>query len=88
MSTNELAQKANEEIAESIGVLPEPPQEIPIADERRPNKRTRKARKLRWSERQFGAGFVNGLLCGIGLGIPLAMAMAILSKWFVDWLAK
>lgn len=88
MSTNELAEKANEEIAKSIGVLPPPPDEIPIADERRPRKRTRKARRLTWKERQYGSGFINGLLCGIGLGIPLAVAIAAFSKWFVDWLAR
>lgn len=71
-------------MSEDENKLPEPPDEIPIPKARR----TRKARRLTWKERQYGAGFINGLLCGIGLGIPLAMAIAVLSKWFVDWLAK
>jgi len=81
MSTEQIAEQANREIAESIGV--EPPKAKPPKA-----KRTRKARRLTWKERQYGAGFINGLLCGIGLGLPLAMVIAAVAKWFVDWLAR
>lgn len=81
MSTEQIAEQANREIAESIGV--EQPKAKPTKA-----KRTRKARRLTWKERQYGSGFINGLLCGIGLGIPLAVAIAAFDKWFVDWLAR
>ena len=73
-----------EEIAEQVG-LPPPPAEIPIEDTPKP-KRTRKARKLTWNERQYGAGFINGLWCGIAVGFPLAAGVAALCKLFVGWL--
>lgn len=76
MSVEQIAEQANREIAESIGVEPTKA------------KRTRKARRLTWKERQYGAGFINGMWCGIGLGLPLAMVIAAVAKWFVDWLAK
>lgn len=67
--------------------LPPPPEDIP-ANTLPKTRRTRKARRLTWKERQYGAGFINGMWCGIGLGLPLAMVIAAVAKWFVDWLAK
>lgn len=67
--------------------LPPPPEGIP-ANTLPKTRRTRKARRLTWKERQYGAGFINGMWCGIGLGLPLAIVIAAVSKWFVDWLAK
>ena len=74
MSTEQIAEQANREIAESIGV------EVPKA------KRTRKARKLTWNERQYGAGLVAGIGIGICIGIPLDAALAVAAKVFVTWL--
>lgn len=69
--------------SENIGLeLPPPPEEILIPKA----KRTRKARKLTWNERQYGAGFINGLACGIAIGIPLTAGLAALAKVFVGWL--
>ena len=51
-----------------------------------PPKAKRKSRKLTWNERQYGAGFLNGLWCGIALGFPLAAGVAALCKVFVGWL--
>ncbi len=73
-----------EEIAEQVG-LPPPPAEIPIEDTPKP-KRTRKARKLAWNERQYGAGLVAGIFIGIAIGVPLDAALAVLAKLFVGWL--
>lgn len=72
-----------EDIAEQVG-LPPPPEEIPIPSE--PKKRTRKARKLAWNERQYGAGLVAGIFIGIAIGVPLDAALAVLAKLFVGWL--
>lgn len=72
-----------EQIAENIG-LPPPPEEIPIPAE--PKKRTRKARKLAWNERQYGAGLVAGIFIGIAIGVPLDAVLAVLAKMFVGWL--
>lgn len=72
-----------EQIAENIG-LPPPPEEIPIPAE--PKKRTRKARKLNWNERQYGAGLVAGIGVGICIGIPIDAILAVASKMFVTWL--
>lgn len=72
MSTEQIAEQANEEIAESIGL------QTP--------KRTRKARKLNWNERQYGAGLVAGIGIGICIGIPLDAALAVAAKVFVTWL--
>lgn len=74
MSTEKIAERANEEIAESIG-LQQP-------------KRTRKARKLAWNERQYGAGLVAGIFIGIAIGVPLDAALAVLAKLFVGWLTE
>lgn len=73
-----------EQIAENIG-LPPPPEEIPIPSDL-PKKRTRKTRKLAWNERQYGAGLVAGIFIGIGIGVPLDAALAVLAKLFVGWL--
>lgn len=48
--------------------------------------RKRKSRELAWYERQYGAGFLNGMGCGIALGIPIAAGGAALAKMFVGWL--
>lgn len=65
--------------------LPPPPDDIP-ANTLPKAKRTRKARKLTWNERQYGAGLVAGIGIGICIGIPLDAALAVLAKWFVTWL--
>lgn len=49
-------------------------------------KRTRDARKLRWYERQYGAGFVSGFWVGVVAGFPLAAVVAAVCKWFLKWL--
>ena len=72
MSTEQIAERANEEIDESIGL--------------QPPKRKRKARKLTWNERQYGAGLVAGIGVGICIGIPLDAVLAVAAKWFVTWL--
>lgn len=74
MSTEQIAEQANREIAESAGLLPEP------------KKRVRKSRKLTWNERQYGAGLVAGIGIGICIGIPLDAALAVAAKVFVTWL--
>ena len=71
-------------MTEGRGTLPNPPEEIPIPTE--PKKRTRKARKLNWNERQYGAGLVAGIGIGICIGIPLDAALAVAAKVFVTWL--
>jgi hypothetical protein len=61
----------------------------PLAEEEVPTwteKRTRDARKLRWYERQYGAGFVSGFWVGIAVGFPLAAGVAAVCKVFVTWL--
>ena len=73
-----------EEMVERIG-LPPPPEEIPILSDL-PKKRTRKARKLAWNERQYGAGVIAGIFIGIAIGVPLDAALAVLAKMFVGWL--
>ena len=74
MSTEQIAERANEEIAENIGL--------------QPPKRTRKARKLNWNERQYGAGLVAGIWIGVCVGIPLDAILAVAAKWFVVWLGR
>lgn len=64
-----------------LGYIPPEETETPT-----PKQRTRKARKLAWNERQYGAGFIHGLWCGIGLGMPLAAGVATLCHYFVGWL--
>ena len=59
---------------EQIGLLSEP------------STRKRKARKLNWNERQYGAGLVAGIGIGICIGIPLDAALAVAAKVFVTWL--
>jgi hypothetical protein len=49
------------------------------------DKRTRDARKLRWYERQYGAGWVCGFLIGLSAGLPLSILVLAICKWFVDW---
>lgn len=51
-----------------------------------PKRKKRDARKLTWNERQYGAGFINGIWCGIAVGFPLAAGVAALCKVFVGWL--
>lgn len=50
------------------------------------DKRTRDARKLKWWERQYGAGFVAGFWLGVVAGFPLAAGVAAVCKVFVTWL--
>ena len=64
--------------------LPPPPEDIPANT--LPPKRTRKARKLAWNERQYGAGVIAGIFIGIAIGVPLDAALAVLAKMFVGWL--
>lgn len=74
-----------EQIAENIG-LPPPPEEIPVPTLPKKPRKKREARKLTWNERQYGAGFINGMWCGIAVGFPLAAGVAALCKVFVGWL--
>lgn len=68
---------------EGVGLLPDrPEEEMPIPKPRR----TRKARKLAWNERQYGAGLVAGIFIGLCIGVPLDAALAVLAKLFVGWL--
>lgn len=57
-----------------------------VIEEMPAERRTRDARKLKWYERQYGAGFISGFWVGIAAGLPLAMGIAAVCKWFVDWL--
>lgn len=59
---------------------------LPNAAPIKPPRKKREGRKLTWNERQYGAGFLNGLWCGIALGFPLAAGVAALCKVFVGWL--
>lgn len=49
-------------------------------------KRKRDSRKLTWNERQYGAGFINGVWVGIAAGFVLVPIVAAACKLFVDWL--
>ena len=49
-------------------------------------KRKRDSRKLTWNERQYGAGFINGVWVGIAAGFVLVPIVAAVCKLFVDWL--
>lgn len=73
------------EINEMAEQLSSPPAEIPIefVEEK---KRTRKAQPLKWYERQYGAGFISGFWVGVMAGLPIAMLLAAVCKWFMDWL--
>lgn len=73
-----------EEMAEQVG-LPPPPEEIPIPTPKKPRKK-REARKLTWNERQYGAGFLNGLWCGIAAGFVIVPLVAVACKLFIGWL--
>lgn len=61
------------------------PNEVLKATDKKPRKK-RESRKLTWNERQYGAGFINGMWCGIAVGFPLAAGVAALCKVFVGWL--
>ena len=71
-----------EDMTEQVGLPPQEDMHIP----EEPKKRTRKARKLAWNERQYGAGLVAGIFIGIAIGVPLDAALAVLAKLFVGWL--
>lgn len=73
------------EINEMAEQLPPPPAEIPI-EFVEGKKRTRKAQPLKWYERQYGAGFISGFWVGVVAGLPMAMLLAAVCKWFMDWL--
>ena len=60
-------------------------QNVLKATDKKPRKK-RESRKLTWNERQYGAGFINGMWCGIAVGFPLAAGVAALCKVFVGWL--
>lgn len=49
-------------------------------------KRKHEARRLKWYERQYGAGFVSGFWVGFTVGIPTLVVLAVFSKYFLDWL--
>lgn len=74
-----------EQIAENVG-LPPPPEEIPIPEFPKKPRKKREARKLAWNERQYGAGFINGVWVGIAAGFVIMPLMAAACKLFVDWL--
>ena len=74
----------SERINEAEQLSP-PPTEVPI-EVVEGRKRTRKAQPLKWYERQYGAGFINGFWVGVVAGFPLAMLVAAICKWFLGWL--
>lgn len=49
-------------------------------------KRARDSRKLKWYERQYGAGFVAGLWVGVTLGTPLAFVIYQVAKSVVHFI--
>lgn len=51
-------------------------------------KRTRKARKLAWNERQYGAGFIHGVWAGLAAGTIVVPLIAAGCKLFVEWLFR
>lgn len=57
------------------------PTEIPI-EFAGGKKRGRKTQPLKWYEKQWGSGF----LAGLWAGLPLAMGIAAVCKWFLGWL--
>ena len=69
--------RANPEVAESLGIEAPPKA-----------KRTRKARKLAWNERQYGAGVIAGIFIGICIGVPLDAILAVAAKMFIVWLGR
>ena len=79
-----MTEREVDEMAKMEKQLQPPTEEMPIPAE--PKKRTRKARKLAWNERQYGAGLVAGIFIGIAIGVPIDAALAVLAKLFVGWL--
>lgn len=51
-----------------------------------PKRKKREARKLTWNERQYGAGFINGVWVGIAAGFVVVPIVAAACKLFVGWL--
>lgn len=51
-----------------------------------PKRKKRDARKLTWNERQYGAGFINGVWVGIAAGFVVVPIVAAACKLFVGWL--
>lgn len=45
---------------------------------------SRAVRKLRWYERQWGAGFVAGLEAGAMIGVGISVPIMFLAKWLVE----
>jgi hypothetical protein len=45
----------------------------------------KRSKKLKWHERQYGAGWIHGFWVGIAAGVPLAVVLAIMSKVLIDW---
>ena len=80
-----MTEREVDEMAKMEKQLQPQPTETDIPADLARNK-PRDTRKLRWYERQYGAGFLNGLWCGIALGLPLAAGVAALCKVFVGWL--
>ncbi len=64
--------------AEGVGVPT-----IPLP--KKPRKK-REGRKLTWNERQYGAGFINGIWVGITAGFVVVPLVAVACKLFVGWL--
>lgn len=52
------------------------------------SKKKRQNRKLTWNERQYGAGFINGVWVGVSAGFVIVPAVAVACKWFMIWLFK
>lgn len=68
------------------GGLPPPPEEIPIPELPKKPRKKREGRKLTWNERQYGAGFINGVWVGIAAGFVVVPIVAAACKLFVGWL--
>ena len=52
----------------------------------KPPRKKRESRKLTWNERQYGAGFINGVWVGIAAGFVVVPLVAVACKLFVGWL--
>ena len=61
------------------------PNEVLKAANKKPRKK-RESRKLTWNERQYGAGFINGVWVGIAAGFVVVPIVAAACKLFVGWL--